>query len=366
MTAFILIDAEAFSFLVSSLFVAAAMFAMQTMRQVPPVFNYWSIAIAIGGLRYLSAYLVSVIGLQYTIIILDLIMIAQGILMLAGSCCLQKRPLPVVAMLIIGILLLIWGIATSKLAYSWLWHDAPILLAYSTAMITSGIMFISRRSRKGDINSLQVSVSGLIISSGFLYLLLLVVKTESNLHWFFVVDQGILIALGIVLVFGILNNLQNQMKHIDPLDRTTGAFSETYFSHLLNTELGRAQRYKRPFAYLLVNINPSGENTEANAQLIKAIVKSLRNVDFIGKIADTEFAIALPETAITEAQHVAERQLALVKDINDQHKNTANISIRVIITDSEPGDNADRIYSRSKDTLDKHTEPNKIFNSKQD
>lgn len=77
-------------------------------------------------------------------------------------------------------------------------------------------------------------------------------------------------------------------------------------------------------------------------------------MDFIGKIDNTEFAIALPETSIEEARHVAERQLALVKNINTNHSDTAETaetSIRIVISHIDPGENAEHIYTRSKHYL---------------
>jgi len=358
LNAFILIDAEAFSFLISSLFVAAALFAMQSLGKAPPIFNFWSVAIAIGGFRYLAANLVSVIGLSFTVILLDVLLLAQAALMLGGCCCLQNRPTPKPLIAGIAAVLLIWGMATSQMADNWLWHDIPILTAFAAAMITSGVMFVTRKVRKSDTGSLQTAVAGLIIASGLLYFFLLFVSTESNLDWFFVVEQSFLIVLGVVLISGILSNLQTQMQFVTKQDRITGAYTINYFSHLLNTELHRAQRYQRPFSYIQVVIDASDENIHVSEQLSRAIVKSLRSVDFIGKVSDSEFVIALPETALDEARHVAERQLTQAKDVNAQHRDIADIAIRVVLSHSEPGDNADRIYARSNNAMTRLSEPN--------
>lgn len=366
MTAFILIDAEIFSYLISSLFVAAAMFAMQSLRQAPPIFNYWSIAFAIGGFRYLSASLVSSIGLQYTIILLDALLIVQAVFMLLGGCCLRQHKLSLPIMLLVAFVLLVWGMVSSKMVHNWIWHDLPILLTYSLAMITSAVMFISRKSRKEDLSGLQITVTGLIISSALLYLMLLFIKPESDLHWFFIVDQGILIALGITLILGILNNLQRQVQHITPLDRTSGAYSHTYFNHLLDTELGRAQRYQRPFAFLLCHIDGGESNTEACGELTRTIVKSLRSVDFVGKVSNIEFVIALPETSISDAKNVAERKLVLAKAMNDKLELKSAMSVKLVLACYEKGENAERLYSRCKAALEKNPESDGIINLSSD
>ena len=360
MTAFILIESEAFSFLVCSLFVAATLFAMQTLRQIPPVFAYWSIAFAIGGLRYLITYLVSTIGLQYTVVILDILVIAQSALMLSGTCCLDKRSISNRALMIGSVALISWGIISSKLFNNWLWHDLPILLTITAAYIVIGTKYYLFRKNHALLSIQQISISAFLILIGLLYPVLLFINIENNIHWFFVVEQSLLIALGTALVFSVLSNLQNQMHHIAPIDTATGTYTNEYFSHLLSSELSRAQRYRRPFAYILIRIDINNEDIGSLNQLTKNIVKSLRDIDFIGKLNEFEFAVALPETTVDEANHVAERQLAFIKDFNATNKGRAEAIVKIIISNCKADDNADRIYARSKNFMDKSGEINAI------
>ncbi|MDH5407025.1 MAG: diguanylate cyclase [Gammaproteobacteria bacterium] len=360
MTAFILIESEAFSFLVCSLFVAATLFAMQTLRQIPPVFIYWSIAFAVGGIRYLITYLVTTIGLQFTVIFLDALIIAQSALMVLGVCCLDKNPVSRKTLIMGGSGLFVWGLLSSNIFTNWLWHDLPILLALSAAYVISGIKYYLFRKNHDSLTIHHISISATVVLIGLLYPILLFVNFESNIHWFFVVEQGLLIALGTALVFSILSNLQNQMHHIAPIDTATGTYTKEYFSHLLSTELNRAQRYRRPFAYILIRIDINNEDIGTLNQITKNIVKSLRDVDFIGKLNEFEFAVALPETSIDEAKHVAERQLTFIKDFNASDSSNAEAVVKIVLSDCRADDNADRIYDRSKKHMDESGQVNTI------
>lgn len=254
MSTFILIDADAISFLVCTLFVAASLFAMQTLHRDPPYYSWWSAAFAIGGLRYFITYLVSIAGLHVTVFILDLLFIAQALLLLQGTLVLQERQQPAWLILLIGMGLAIWGYIASSLSFSWALHDIPILGFYAGIFLLSGTTCMRITNQTNIPASIRMASSGLLTTLGVFYFVVLFLRPETNLRWIFVVEQALLVALGIVLVFAILNKLQGEVHKAANIDLISGAYTHHYFFNRIDEELKRAQRYHRPFSMALLRI----------------------------------------------------------------------------------------------------------------
>ncbi len=362
MSTFILIDADAISFLVCTLFVAASLFAMQTLHKNPPYYSWWSAAFAIGGLRYFITYLVSIVGLHITVFILDVLFIAQALLLLQGTLIIQERQQPVWLILLIGIGLAIWGYVASSLSFSWALHDIPILGFYALIFLLSGITCIRNTVQMNIPTSIRLASGGILTTFGIFYLIILFLKPETNLRWIFIAEQSFLVTLGIVLVFAILNKLQGEVHKAANIDFASGAYTRHYFFNRINEELKRAQRYHRPFSMALLridqfaNISRSRDKDTSDAILrhyYENIRDALRDVDFTGLTASGEFAIALPETDAEEARHVAERQLYCSKKMSIpgfDESNKPNVYITVLKSDSN--DTAESIYHRAKNIID--------------
>lgn len=362
MSTFILIDADPLSFLISTLFVAAALFAMQTLHRDPPYYSWWSAAFAIGGLRYFVTYLVSITDLHITVFILDLLFIAQALLMLQGTFVMQERQQPVWLILLIGLGLASWGYIASAMSFSWALHDIPILGFYASVFLLSGTSCI-RKSVHTDIPpGIRLASSALTGSLGVFYFIVLFLKPETNLHWIFIVEQSLLVTFGIVLVFAILSKLQNELHKTTDIDPASGAYTQRYFFNRIDEEIKRAQRYHRPLSMALLridqfeNVSKTLDKKVRDAILrlfFENIRNALRDVDFTGLTDHGEFAIALPETDIGEARHVAERQLYRSKKMTIPGiDESAKPVIYITVVKSTDGDNAESIYLRAKNIVD--------------
>ncbi len=99
-------------------------------------------------------------------------------------------------------------------------------------------------------------------------------------------------------------------------DEKTGLANARHFSNTLTAELQRAKRFNRPLSLimsdldLLRNVNNTYGHLAGDAVLAgigKVIRATIRDYDFAGRFGGEEFAIALPETEIVEAQAIAER-----------------------------------------------------------
>ena len=99
----------------------------------------------------------------------------------------------------------------------------------------------------------------------------------------------------------------------DPL---TGLLNHRAFQERVESEVGRAQRYGRPLALVLLDldyfkcINDAYGHQAGDAALMQAarlLEAGARAGDVLGRIGGDEFALLLPETAADEALVIAER-----------------------------------------------------------
>jgi diguanylate cyclase (GGDEF)-like protein len=99
-------------------------------------------------------------------------------------------------------------------------------------------------------------------------------------------------------------------------DILTGLRNRKRFNEIVEREIGRALRYKRPLAMILLDLDhfksindrfghPVGDSVLiAVAGLIASVV---RKTDFAARIGGEEFAVLMPETSLDEAAATAER-----------------------------------------------------------
>jgi len=108
-----------------------------------------------------------------------------------------------------------------------------------------------------------------------------------------------------------LRKAQKDVENLAHTDFITGTINSRYFHEVLEIELSRSSRYKRPFtlAYLDLDnfkrVNDRFGHDEGD-KLIKFIadeVKSqLRSTDVVARLGGDEFAILFPETEQLEAE----------------------------------------------------------------
>ena len=116
-----------------------------------------------------------------------------------------------------------------------------------------------------------------------------------------------------------LSNLHKQadqmskLAHTDPL---TGLSNRRHLFEQLESEFARAQRYRRPFCLLYIDMDGfkaindqfghifGDEILRGSARSMQAV---LRATDLIARIGGDEFAVLLPETDLEGAEHVAEK-----------------------------------------------------------
>ncbi len=109
--------------------------------------------------------------------------------------------------------------------------------------------------------------------------------------------------------------LANRVQKLEIKDALTGLYNEAFIRNCLREEIRRAIIYRRPCAFVLINVdnfklfaqNSGTLQAEAALKKIATLVKdSVTEVDRVARIGNNEFAIVLPERNKRQAQGVAE------------------------------------------------------------
>lgn len=157
--------------------------------------------------------------------------------------------------------------------------------------------------------------------------------------------------------------LRGALEFIASHDHLTDAFSRGAFIELLNKELARSRRHKRPLAVLMFDldyfksINDRYGHVVGDRVIVDFVRRTrhlLRQHDSIGRYGGEEFVALLPETSLEEAQAVAERICAGIAKQGEDSLPPYTVSIGVAVTMSGalPVDallsDADRALYRAK------------------
>jgi diguanylate cyclase (GGDEF)-like protein len=116
--------------------------------------------------------------------------------------------------------------------------------------------------------------------------------------------------------------LQDALEHLAITDSLTGIYNRRHFFDVSETEIARAQRYQRPLAIIMLDIDLFKSVNDRFGHLIgdqilrnvaDRVQNELRVNDVLGRYGGEEFAILLPETSLVDSELVAERLRASVE-----------------------------------------------------
>ena len=113
-----------------------------------------------------------------------------------------------------------------------------------------------------------------------------------------------------------LRRASQRLRRMATTDELTGLYNRRYFLNRWEWEFERAKRYQRPLACLMVDVNGFKEVNDrlghaAGDVLLRRVAEELkarlRQSDILARFGGDEFAVALPETSVEQADAVAEK-----------------------------------------------------------
>ncbi|ABU56864.1 diguanylate cyclase [Roseiflexus castenholzii DSM 13941] len=177
-------------------------------------------------------------------------------------------------------------------------------------------------------------------------------------------DRSALELLGATAAIAIDNaRLFADARRHATIDELTGVWNRRSFFENARREFLRSQRTLRPLAVLMFDIDhfKSVNDTYGHAvgdqalrDLAERCRNQLRGIDIIGRYGGEEFAVALPDTDIDAAEHIAERLRTAVENTpfaTAQGSISLTISIGVAVCHPDDQTTLDAIIDRADRAL---------------
>ncbi len=152
-------------------------------------------------------------------------------------------------------------------------------------------------------------------------------------------SMRLLIFLVIGFSFVKIKSLWQSEKDLARTDYLTGVHNSRYFYELIDMELGRARRFKRPLALAYLDIddfkkvNDTLSHQEGDrilAQVARTLHKHVRSTDVVARIGGDEFVILFSETSAEQVRVPVERMLEQLKALAQQGGSGISFSIGVV------------------------------------
>jgi diguanylate cyclase (GGDEF)-like protein len=161
------------------------------------------------------------------------------------------------------------------------------------------------------------------------------------------------------------------LEKIAVSDGLTGLYNKRYFESVLNVEWRRAQRERKPFSLIMVDVDHFKLFNDSYGHLagddcLKAVASVLRQAttrpgDLVARYGGEEFVILLPSTAVAGAAAVADQMCRKVRELaipHERSETSARVTISVGVYGCVPSPDqspqqalseTDRMLYRAKD-----------------
>jgi len=165
------------------------------------------------------------------------------------------------------------------------------------------------------------------------------------------------------IAIAIKNDILTQrIRELEIKDPLTGLYNEVFIRNRLEEEIKRAIIYRRPCAFILLNIDNFQQfhknfgllQAEVTLKKIASLIRdSCTEVDRVARVGDNEFAVVLPERNKRQAKEIAEEirkkiDLAFSKERDVNRKLTVSGGVSENPLD---GVNAEELITKAKEAL---------------
>lgn len=160
--------------------------------------------------------------------------------------------------------------------------------------------------------------------------------------------------LGLTILYLIKKYVQDKLEFLVNYDSLTNIFNRRHFTHTLDIEKAKAERYNRIFSVIMFDIDRFKRvnddfGHDAGDSVLKELAQivqpHIRKSDSIFRIGGEEFAIIATETNVEEAWILSEKIRMLIEAHEFRH--VKDITVSLGITQYYPGDTVDLIFKRA-------------------
>lgn len=182
-----------------------------------------------------------------------------------------------------------------------------------------------------------------------------------GLHLFNVATMLVLLAALASYYFILINRAEAALRRMATTDPLTQLSNRRHLLAAGQAEVGRLQRYGRPLAVILADvdhfkaINDRHGHDVGDAVLCavsRALQRGLRNIDHVGRWGGEEFLMLLPETSLDGALQLAER---LRQDVSRLRPSPEGDEVALTMTFGvaavQPGDTLEEAIARADHAL---------------
>jgi diguanylate cyclase (GGDEF)-like protein len=142
-----------------------------------------------------------------------------------------------------------------------------------------------------------------------------------------------------------LERSRDELERLSVTDPLTGLWNYRYLGMVLEREVERANRYGRPLAVLMLDldhfkaVNQKFDHQRGSAVLrefAQRVALEIRQTDTLARFGGEEFVLVLPETGPEGAAHVAERICYAVRkqtfggDVSEPIRLTVSVGVSVL------------------------------------
>ena len=161
------------------------------------------------------------------------------------------------------------------------------------------------------------------------------------------------------------NSRARMLRDLEQLvitDGLTQLYNSRHFFNQMEVEIGRSSRYNHALSFLMMDIDHFKHYNDTHGHLAgdkvlvrigQLIMECLRKTDSAYRYGGEEFAAILPETALKDAVHVADRIRATVEaeELRTDGKAPVNITLSVGVTQYCPNESSADFIQRADEAM---------------
>jgi len=155
-----------------------------------------------------------------------------------------------------------------------------------------------------------------------------------------------------------VRNLQDQLENNSTSDTLTGLLNKRSLLQSLEPQVSRSRRYNNPLTLIVMQIDDFAVHSDiakpAIDQVLTAVSFYLRDqmrwVDLVGRTADNEFTLILPETRLEDANILVDKINSRLSKLSlpDMPDITISVDARFGIAEWEKGDDTNMLIRKAK------------------